>query len=628
MSRRTAILVANSHYSDATFSNLFAPVDEARALRTLLRDPEVGAFDQAELVENESKSGVERALDTLLREAAEDDLVVVYFSGHGELSRSGRLYLAVSNSEAARLPSTAVSASWLRDLLDECDAASVVILLDCCYGGAYYIDNTKSTSDVRVDEKLKAGSGRYVITATTAIQQAEDGRAGGPDQGSGGSSRSVFTAVILYGLSTGAADVSGLGKITPDDLGRYVRNEVPTRTTWQTPMVSGTVKDDVFLARVRNSTYRPISYDDRDWVRLGSLLGDLTEADEMPLCAVEWRRRGLLIVPIGRAFRPGSPPGEAVVLDLAGPAGHVTLVGRAGSGKSTLLRSLIGAVALTHTPDEAAFYCLESGGNRLGSLRRVPHLRRVAGDDEKATVASVLHEVKETIVRRKQLFRDHDLDSPDALRARRHKLPDGPHPDIFLVVDRWRDFSEDFGEGSSGGVSGISREVRAIANSGMEYGVHVVLSARRWADLPADVVDLAHTQIQFSLSHDDRAPHARAGEPAAQPPSDRPGWGTIGSVVFRAAVPSLESEPSPDEAASRPYLDDGGGALAARLAQDWGSGEADSGEWPPPAGQPGLSGTHDLLDLLGESVDRAGSWHTSPAGGSGGEDGAGGGGRG
>ena len=32
------------------------------------------------------------------------------------------------------------------------------------------------------------------------------------------------------------------------------------------------------------------------------------------------------------------------------------------AGKSTLLRSLIAALALTHTPAEVQFYCLDFGG--------------------------------------------------------------------------------------------------------------------------------------------------------------------------------------------------------------------------------------------------------------------------
>ena len=409
MSRRIGILVANSNYNDTAFSNLFAPVEEARALRTVLLDHEVGAFDQIELIENESKSGVERALETLLRAAGPEDLVLLYFSGHGELSRNGRLYLAVSNSEATRLASTAVSTLWLRDLLDECDAASIVILLDCCYGGAY-LDARKASSSIDADARLMAaGDGRYVITATSAIEQAEDGRPVADVGRNRASTRSVFTGVVLEGLSTGAADLRGLGRITAEDLGTYVRRKVLQWSVWQTPAFHGTSHRDVVLARVRSGRRRQSAHGDLNAVRLGSLLGKLEGAGEIPLCATEWRRRGRLVIPIGLALRPDVPSGETVFLDLGGPGGHVLIVGKAGSGKSTVIRSLICAIALTHSTAEAIVYGLESGGNRLGSLQALPHIRRVVGDDEESAAMEVLQEVRDTIAQRKLLFREHDL---------------------------------------------------------------------------------------------------------------------------------------------------------------------------------------------------------------------------
>ncbi|MDI5943728.1 caspase family protein, partial [Micromonospora sp. DH15] len=174
MGQRRALLIANDRYVDEALSDLYAPREEARDLLSLLADPDIGAFDQPLLLENESKSSIERAMESMLRAAGPEDLVLLYFSGHGvRSSKRGRLHLAVSNTEVDRLSSTAVSASFVRELLDESDAASFVLLLDCCYSGAFEGQGLKTTDDLAIDGELKTGYGRYVITATNSVERAD-----------------------------------------------------------------------------------------------------------------------------------------------------------------------------------------------------------------------------------------------------------------------------------------------------------------------------------------------------------------------------------------------------------------------------------------------------------------------
>ena len=538
MSRRWAILIANDRYSDPVFADLYSPVSEANELRGLLLDPDVGAFDQVDLVVNDSKSSVERALDGRLRSAGPDDLVFIYFSGHGELSSRGRLYLAVTNSEADRLPSTAIAASWVRELLDESDAASTVIVLDCCYGGAFH-EGVRTSPTIEANQQLNAGRGRYVLTSANAVQRASDGATG---------ISSPFTALMIEALSTGSADINGLGRITPEDLGRYLRTHLPERSPGQTPTMDGSVQEDVYLARVRDTRQWQATGDHR--IRLGDLLGELEQTGDMKLCAVDWRRLGRLAIPIGRAHRAGQPPGEPVILELDGPASHVLIVGRPGSGKSTLLRTLILGLALTRSPDEVWLYCLESGGNRLGSLQALQHLKKIAGDDEPQQVTDILHELQTLVAERKRLFRKHGFASPRELQ----QLPHGPHPDVFLIIDRWREFAETHDD--------FDHAVYEIANSGSEYGVRVIVSARRWQDFSEDLTQLAQSRIQLPLGDGSTSPPGNTSPPL---PSDRPGWGVYGHQVFRTALPDTEKLPLPDTG----HLDDGAARSVARIVEAW-----------------------------------------------------------
>jgi DNA segregation ATPase FtsK/SpoIIIE, S-DNA-T family len=558
MGQRLALLIANDRYIDESLADLYAPREEARDLSSLLADADVGAFDHTVLLENESKSSVERAIETMLRAAGPEDLILLYFSGHGiRSSKRGRLHLAVANSELDSLSSTAVSASFVRELLDESDAASSVILLDCCYSGAFDGQGLKSTDDPPIDGELSAGYGRYVITATNSVERADDGR---PATEATPRLRSAFTETIIQGLSTGAADITGNGRITPDDLWRYVRMELPRRAPTQSPCQFGRASDEIHIALSRDGHHRQRRHRDQREVRLGDLLGPLEAGEDVKLCATEWRRRGLLKVPVGQAQRIDQPAGEPVWLDLASTEGHLLVVGRAGTGKTTLLRTIIGGLALTHSDNEVAFYCLESGGNWLGPLARLPHVRAVVADDEVGEVGKLLDELESDVLRRKKLFREHELESPTRLRARRATLSAGPYPDVFLVVDRWQDFATLLPDFTS--------RVVDLANKGLGYGVHVAVLDRSWRAIPEELLELPQSRIETRLSQ----PHESLVNPdhAARLPLNLPGWAIHGRQTFRIALPDLTVSEIDGKAEAVDGGSDGATVMVSTIAEAWG----------------------------------------------------------
>ncbi|NEE42918.1 hypothetical protein G3M53_98465, partial [Streptomyces sp. SID7982] len=81
------------------------------------------------------------------------------------------------------------------------------------------------------------------------------------------------------------------------------------------------------------------------------------------------------------------------------------------SGKSTVARTLIAALALTHTPAEVQFYCLDFGGGGLSQLAALPHVGGVAARLNPERVHRTVAEVMTLLARREQFFVDHTLDS-------------------------------------------------------------------------------------------------------------------------------------------------------------------------------------------------------------------------
>ncbi len=157
---------------------------------------------------------------------------------------------------------------------------------------------------------------------------------------------------------------------------------------------------------------------------LDSLLPPLTADAERGLLAAG--SAGSLIVPVGIVDRPFDQRRDPMTADLSGAGGHIGIAGGPQSGKSTMLRTLIGGLALTHTPREVQFYCLDFGGGTLTGLAGLPHVGGVTGRLDPERVQRTLVEVTSLITRRERFFAENGIDSMASYRQRRAagQLPD------------------------------------------------------------------------------------------------------------------------------------------------------------------------------------------------------------
>ena len=112
---------------------------------------------------------------------------------------------------------------------------------------------------------------------------------------------------------------------------------------------------------------------------LDQILPPLEPHDTLGLTTVESDLRGALTIPVGIVDRPFEQIRDLLVIDVSGAGGHVAIAGGPQSGKSTLLRTLISGLALTHSPREVQFYCLDFGGGSLSAIAELPHVGGVTG---------------------------------------------------------------------------------------------------------------------------------------------------------------------------------------------------------------------------------------------------------
>ena len=129
---RFALVIANDEYEDESLSKLIAPKFDAYALAEVLGDPGTCNFT-VQLVLNKKSHIVNQYIEAFFEDRKRDDLLLLYFSGHGIKDEDGRLYFATPNTKRKRLLSTAVSASFVNDLMHKTRSRSQILLLDCCY---------------------------------------------------------------------------------------------------------------------------------------------------------------------------------------------------------------------------------------------------------------------------------------------------------------------------------------------------------------------------------------------------------------------------------------------------------------------------------------------------------------
>jgi len=232
MSGKYALVIANTDYSDPALAQLTAPGRDAEDFARVLRDKEIGAFDDVKVLLNGSEPEAREAIDEFFDQKKKDDLLLLYFSGHGVRDEIGSLYLALKNTTRARLRATALKSDFIREAMDQSYSKRVVLILDCCNSGAF-AQGTKAEiggSIGTVSAFDATGYGRIVLTASDSTQFAWEG-----DKVIGGDTQnSLFTHFLVQGLE-GEADHDGDGRITVDELFDYAYKNVRLATPKQTP---------------------------------------------------------------------------------------------------------------------------------------------------------------------------------------------------------------------------------------------------------------------------------------------------------------------------------------------------------------------------------------------------------
>jgi PKD repeat protein len=296
-----AVVIGVGEYEDSRL-DLGLPEDDAQAVYDFLVNNQGGGFpkDHVRLLVNEeaTRKGIEQAWGWLLQQAGKEDLVLVYFSGHGghEHDYNGDEpegdtedeYLLPYDTDPSDLFSTAVRDDAVGDWVSSLRSEHVILIFDSCHSGgaaktvkAYENPGSRAGPGNTVFTDLMGVDGVLIMTACQATELAQQ------DDNLG---YGVFTYFLLTGLGglenagAPAADTDQDGRVTVEELKSYLQREVPQyvsdvmhRTSPQNPLITG----DEALSRVALSGYGV------------PLIGEVTAIDEERVIITLGSRHGI-----------------------------------------------------------------------------------------------------------------------------------------------------------------------------------------------------------------------------------------------------------------------------------------------------------------------------------------------
>ncbi|NCR75040.1 MAG: ABC transporter substrate-binding protein [Microcystis aeruginosa K13-06] len=238
-----ALLIGVSEYS-AGLRPISSAILDVEAMRRVLEHPDMGAFDQVTVLSNPDKGSMEKAVEVLFADRQRDDLVLLYFSGHGLKDQKARFFLSTRDTGRDQKGNfslaTALAATKLQEYITDSHSKRQIIILDCCFSGALVL-GMPIKGEFNIQEEL-GGKGRAILTSSSPIEysfESED------------KDLSIYTKYLVEGIETGAADKDGDQLISVNELHEYASERVKEAAPAMTPKfyLSLEGEDTIYLAR-------------------------------------------------------------------------------------------------------------------------------------------------------------------------------------------------------------------------------------------------------------------------------------------------------------------------------------------------------------------------------------------
>ncbi len=239
--KKRALLIGVSQYN-AGLNPIPGAKKDVEDMKRVLENPELGGFDEVKALIDPDLEQIRGDISHLFRSSGKQDLVLLYFSGHGILDYEddGSLYLATPATGGSRFQATSVEARFIQKEMNSNPLQQRVVILDCCYSGAFQEGwAPKSTDRVDIQGQFNQpqqdqAKGQAVLTSSSATQKtseskqvrglavlASSDKLSFEHEGAG-----LYTQYLVDGIETGAADIDKNGTISTRQLHNYAAEKV------------------------------------------------------------------------------------------------------------------------------------------------------------------------------------------------------------------------------------------------------------------------------------------------------------------------------------------------------------------------------------------------------------------
>lgn len=234
---KVALLIGVSEYEPG-LTPLPGALQDVEAMQQVLQAPQIGEFAPTAItvLKNPGRLEMEEAIEQLFMGRQRDDLVLLFYSGHGIKDDTGRLYLSTRKTrktpQGDLIRATAVATSFIHESMSRSRSRRQVIILDSCFSGAF-AEGLLAKDDGSLDIRTQlGGEGRVVLTSSSSTQYSFEQQ---------GADLSIYTRYLVEGMATGAADQDEDGLVSVDELHEYASRRVRE--------VQPTMKPEIYAIR-------------------------------------------------------------------------------------------------------------------------------------------------------------------------------------------------------------------------------------------------------------------------------------------------------------------------------------------------------------------------------------------
>jgi uncharacterized caspase-like protein len=238
--QRWAVVVGISQYKYAHkgITALRYADNDAKAFYEFLKSPQGGAFSESNMKlltnKNATLSNLNEAINVFLAKAIEEDIVVIYFAGHGspDPTNSKNLFLLTYDTDPTKMASSGYLMEDLKKAMERyIKARNILIFADACHSaGVTGAFATRGRSEEMIVNRYllnlaQSENSTLIFTAAETNEKSQESNKWGGGHG-------IFTWTLLEGMK-GAADANNDGIVTIGELIDYTQEKVKRETNSQ-----------------------------------------------------------------------------------------------------------------------------------------------------------------------------------------------------------------------------------------------------------------------------------------------------------------------------------------------------------------------------------------------------------